>query len=191
MQRTIAVVFVAALAVAGCGGSGSGTKSSGPLAPNAEPLVVTSPAFAANADIPTAYTCDGDGQSPPLQWGAAPQGTKSFALIVDDPDAPDPAKPELVYLHWLVYDIPASVHDLAADAADALPDGAHQGKNQERNAEWTPPCPPTGRHRYFHRVYALDTVLGDLDEPDRATLEAAMKNHVLATGHVVGTYAKS
>lgn len=188
MQRTTSVVFVATLAVAGCGGSGSETKSSGPLEPNAAALVVSSSAFAANGDIPTEYTCEGDGDSPPLQWGDAPKGTQSFVVIVDDPDAPDPAKPELVYLHWLVYDIPASAHSLAADA---LPDGARQGKNQERNAEWTPPCPPTGRHRYFHRVYALDTMLGDLDEPDRATLEAAMKDHVLATGQTVGTYAKS
>jgi Raf kinase inhibitor-like YbhB/YbcL family protein len=189
MQRTTSVVFVAALAVAGCGGRAE-TKSTGPLAPNAAPLVVSSPAFAANGDIPTDFTCEGDGESPPLQWGSAPEGTQSFVVIVDDPDAPDPAKPEMVYLHWLVYDIPAGVHNLAADASDSLPDGAHQGKNQERKAEWTPACPPTGRHRYFHRVYALDTTLGDLDEPDRATLEAAMKGHVLATGHIVGTYAK-
>lgn len=187
MQRTTAVVFVAALAVAGCGGSGSETKSSGPLAPNAAPLAVTSSAFAANGEIPTAYTCEGDGDSPPLQWGDAPEGTRSFVVIVDDPDAPDPAKPERVYLHWLVYDIPAGVHALAGDA---LPEGARVGKNDAGDDEWTPPCPPTGRHRYFHRVYALDKVLGDLDEPDRAMLEAAMKDHVLASGHVVGTYAK-
>ncbi|HWB80741.1 MAG TPA: YbhB/YbcL family Raf kinase inhibitor-like protein [Nannocystaceae bacterium] len=188
MQRALVGVLVAAFTAPACGGRGSPGKSSGPLAPDAAPLVVTSSAFATNGDIPTEYTCDGEGSSPPLQWGDAPAGTQSFAVIVDDPDAPDPAKPERVYLHWLVYDIPAGVHALDAGA---LPEGARVGKNEEGDDEWTPPCPPTGRHRYFHRVYALDTMLGDLDEPDRATLEAAMKPHVLATGHIVGTYAKS
>lgn len=160
------------------------------VAPNAAQMILSSPAFAASSTIPAQYTCDGDDESPPLSWTEAPASTKSFAVILDDPDAPDPAKPERTFVHWLVYDLPPTVRDLPADAAGSLPSGARHGKNDKGDADYTGPCPPKGRHRYVHKVYALDIELGDLDEPDKAALERAMQGHVLAKGQVIGTYAK-
>lgn len=153
-------------------------------------LEVSSPAFAAHASIPSEHTSDGEDVSPPLAWTGAPEGTKCFAIIVDDPDAPDPAKPKRVWVHWVVYDLPATTTSLARDADASLPKGARRGKNDWGKPQWNGPSPPIGRHRYFHRVYALDTLLGDLGEPTRTELEHAMKGHVLAQGELVGTYEK-
>jgi Raf kinase inhibitor-like YbhB/YbcL family protein len=153
-------------------------------------LSVTSSAFAANGEIPSEYTCEGDDVSPPLSWSGAPEGTKSFALVVDDPDAPDPAKPQRVWVHWVVYDLPPTATELPRSAAEALPSGARHGNNDWAKPTWGGPCPPIGRHRYFHKIYALDTMLGDLGSPTKADLERAMKGHVLAQGELVGTYQK-
>jgi Raf kinase inhibitor-like YbhB/YbcL family protein len=154
-------------------------------------LVLTSPAFANSGAIPKQYTCEGVNVSPPLRWLEIPQGTKSFALIIDDPDAPDPRAPKMTWVHWVVYNIPADAHSLPEDAANSgLPAGAKQGLNDWKRASYGGPCPPIGRHRYFHKLYALDTVLPDLGRVTKAQLLDAMKGHVLAEAQLVGTYQK-
>ena len=154
-------------------------------------LTIASIAFPANGAIPAAYTCEGDDRSPPLAWSGAPAGTKSFALVVDDPDAPDPAAPRMTWVHWVLYDIPATATALAEDVDPGdLPKGTREGVNDWGRTGYGGPCPPIGRHRYFHKLYALDTVLGDLHRPKKAALEQAMKGHVLAEAVLVGTYQK-
>ena len=154
-------------------------------------LTITSAAFAPNAAIPTRYTCEGDDVSPQLAWSGAPAGTRSFALIVDDPDAPDPAAPRTTWVHWVLYNIPSTATELAeAVAPDALPTGTREGVNDWRRTGYGGPCPPIGRHRYFHKLYALDTVLPNLQRPGKAALEKAIEGHVLAQGVLIGTYQK-
>lgn len=153
-------------------------------------FTLTSPAFAEGEEIPALYTCEDRNVSPPLAWSGAPEGTRSFALIVDDPDAPDPAAPKMLWVHWVLWDIPASVTELPEGASpNALPAGAHEGMNDLPGVGWTGPCPPIGRHRYYHHLYALDTELGDLGERvTRADLDRAMKGHILAEAVLMGTY---
>ena len=155
-------------------------------------FTLSSSAFASGGAIPKRYTCDDANVSPPLAWSGAPTGTKSFALIVDDPDAPDPAAPKRVYVHWVLYDIPATVAELAEGEARASSvSGAHDGLNDDKGRGWTGPCPPIGRHRYFHKLYALDALLGDLGaEALKADVERAMAGHVLATAELMGTYSR-
>lgn len=154
-------------------------------------FVLTSPAFADQAPIPARHTCEGTDLSPPLAWTAPPPGTRSLALIVDDPDAPDPAAPKMTWVHWVLYNLPARAGTLPEGvAASALPPGTLQGKNDWRRTGYGGPCPPIGRHRYFHKLYALDAVLPDLGEPTKARLEAAMAGHVIAEAQLVGTYQK-
>jgi Raf kinase inhibitor-like YbhB/YbcL family protein len=152
-------------------------------------MALASSAFAADAAIPEIYTCEGKDVSPPLAWSGAPAGTKSFALIVDDPDAPDPAAPKMTWVHWVLYDIPPTVSSLS-EAVGALPAGTREGVNDWGRTGYGGPCPPTGRHRYFHKLYALDTVLSDLGRPKKATLEKAMQGHILAQAALIGTYQK-
>jgi Raf kinase inhibitor-like YbhB/YbcL family protein len=155
-------------------------------------LKITSSAFQANGSIPAQYTCEGDDISPPLQWSDAPSGTKSFALIVDDPDAPDPAHPKMTYVHWVLYGIPASVTSLEENAAKSgLPGGVKQGINDWKKPTWGGPCPPIGRHRYFFKLYALDTDLSNLNNATKPDVEKAMQGHVLANAQLVGTYEKT
>ena len=151
-------------------------------------LTLTSSAFAPNGEIPTVHTCEGADTSPPLAWSGAPAGTKSFALVVDDPDAPDPAAPKQTWVHWIVFDVPATTTSLAAGAA--LPPGARTGRNDHGRERWNGPCPPIGRHRYVHKLYALDVTLGDAGPLTKAELEKAMKGHVLEQAELVGTYQK-
>lgn len=154
-------------------------------------LTVTSTAFEQSGSIPSRYTCEGDDTSPPLSWSGAPPGTKSFALIVDDPDAPDPEKPQRVYVHWVVYNIPAATTSLPEDASkEGLPAGSVQGKNDFGKTGYGGPCPPIGRHRYFFKVYALDTQLTGLSSPTKNDLLKAMEGHVLGSGEIMGTYQK-
>jgi Raf kinase inhibitor-like YbhB/YbcL family protein len=154
-------------------------------------LKITSPAFEPGGAIPSKYTCEGKDTSPALAWSGAPANTKTFALIVDDPDAPDPAKPQRVYVHWVVYNIPASVSSLAENASKrALPKGAVQGKNDWGKAEYGGPCPPIGRHRYFFKLYALDTALTGMSSPTKSDLERAMNGHVVESAEIIGTYEK-
>lgn len=155
-------------------------------------LTVTSPAFAPNGSIPPQFTCEGTDLSPPLAWSDLPPETKSVALIVDDPDAPDPAAPKQVFVHWVLYDIAPTTTAIPEGAKDAagVGAGARDGKSDFGRTGWGGPCPPKGRHRYFFKVYALDAVLPDLGQPTKAALEKAMAGHVLAKGELVGTYEK-
>lgn len=154
-------------------------------------FVLTSPAFADKAAIPKRYTCEDADVSPPLKWSHPPPGTKSFALIVDDPDAPDPRAPKMTWVHWVIKNIPADTLSLPEGAAQrGLPAGAVHGLNDWKRTGYGGPCPPVGRHRYFHKLYALDTVLSGLDHPTKAQLLNALKGHVLAEAQLVGTYQK-
>ena len=154
-------------------------------------FLLTSPAFTNNGAIPKQYTCEGADISPPLSWSNAPPGTKSFALIVDDPDAPDPRAPKMTWVHWVIQNIQPNVQTLAADAAKrGMPAGAVQGVNDWKRAGYGGPCPPIGRHRYFHKLYALDTLLSGPEPPTKAQLLNALKGHVLAEAQLVGTYQK-
>jgi Raf kinase inhibitor-like YbhB/YbcL family protein len=149
---------------------------------------LTSSAFAEGGAIPAKYTCDGKDVSPPLAWSGVPAGAKSLALIVDDPDAPDPKAPKMTWVHWVLYDIPPAAGGLAEGAH--APAGAQDGVNDWGRTGYGGPCPPIGRHRYVHKLYALDAVLPPLARPDKAGLEAAMRGHVLAEARLVGTYQK-
>jgi len=152
---------------------------------------ITSPAFRDGADIPKVHTCEGRDVSPPLSWSGIPAGAKSLALVVDDPDAPDPAAPKTTWVHWVLYDIPATVTGLSEGARGAtLPPGTREGLNDWRRKGYGGPCPPVGRHRYFFKLYALDTLLGDLGAPTKAILERSMEGHVLERAQLVGTYEK-
>ena len=155
------------------------------------PLTLTSTAFATGGEIPRKFTCEGADVSPPLAWMGAPPGTQSLALIVDDPDAPDPAAPRMTWVHWVLYNIPSSVAALPEGVAPARwPAGTREGSNDWQRPGYRGPCPPVGRHRYFHKLYALDVVLPDLGAPSKAALEQAMRGHVLAQAELVGTYQK-
>jgi Raf kinase inhibitor-like YbhB/YbcL family protein len=155
-------------------------------------LKITSSAFQPGGSIPSLYTCEGRDVSPPLAWSGAPANTKTFALIVDDPDAPDPAKPQRVYVHWVVYNLPASTVSLPENGSkEGLPKGAVQGMNDWKRAGYGGPCPPIGRHRYFFKLYALDTELSGLSSPTKADVERAMKGHVVDSGESIGTYQNS
>jgi Raf kinase inhibitor-like YbhB/YbcL family protein len=155
------------------------------------PLAIESPAFAHEQAIPRRYTCDGEDRSPELRWSGAPAGTRSLALIVQDPDAPDPAAPQRVYTHWVLYDLPPTSSGLAEDvAAAALPAGTREGTNDWNRTGWGGPCPPIGRHRYYFRLHALDVLLGDIGAPTRQALERAMHGHVLEVAELMGTYER-
>ena len=154
-------------------------------------LTLTSSAFSAGKPIPKKYTCEGDDRSVPLAWSGAPAATKSFALIVDDPDAPDPAAPRMTWVHWVLYNVPATTTSLAEGSSNAsLPAGSVEGRNDFGRVRFGGPCPPVGRHRYFHKLYALDVVLPSGKALDKPALEAAMKGHVLAHAELMGTYQK-
>ena len=150
-----------------------------------------SPAFPHESAIPARHTCDGEDRSPELRWSGAPAGTRSFGLIVDDPDAPDPAAPKRTWVHWVLYDIPAHSEGLPEGAGNEPPaGGAHDALTDAKARGWHGPCPPIGRHRYFFRLFALDRQLGDLGpQAGRADLEAAMEGHVLGSAVLMGTYA--
>src|SRR4029079_11110283 len=120
-----------------------------------------------------------------------PAAAKSLALIVDDPDAPDPKAPKRVWVHWVLYNLPVSVEKLVGGVkVDDLPAGTLQGKNDWGRTGYGGPCPPIGRHRYFFKLFALDGLLGDQQAPKKAALEKAMQGHVLAQCELVGTYQK-
>lgn len=154
-------------------------------------LRLTSMSFDAGAPIPARHTCDGDDIPPELHIGGAAPGTRSFALVVDDPDAPDPAAPQRVWVHWVLYNLPPTTTVISEGGSRALPPGTLEGRNDWHQTGYRGPCPPIGRHRYFFTLYALDTVLGDLHQPGKAALLDAMTGHVLAEAQVMGTYEKS
>jgi len=154
-------------------------------------FTLTSTSFAANGEIPTKHTCEGDDVSPALAWSGVPDGTRSLALIVDDPDAPDPSAPRMTWVHWVLYAIPPTASGLPEGVRpEAQPPGTYQGQNDWKRTGYGGPCPPIGRHRYFHKLYALDVTLPDLGAATKPELERAMAGHVLAEAQLIGTYQK-
>ena len=155
-------------------------------------LTISSPAFANGAEIPSLHTCDGKDVSPELRFGGVPQGAKSLALVVHDPDAPDPAAPRMDWVHWVLYNLPPGTTSLPQGVrAEELPAGALQGLNDWKRTGWGGPCPPIGRHRYFFRLFALNTVLPDLGSPNRQALQREMQGHLLGSAELMGTYQRS
>jgi Raf kinase inhibitor-like YbhB/YbcL family protein len=154
-------------------------------------MKLTSTDFQDHGEIPRKHTCQGGDVSPGFTWSDVPKGTKSLAFIVDDPDAPDPASPKMTWVHWVLYNIPAEVGALPEGVKETdLPVGTSQGLNDWKRTGYGGPCPPVGRHRYFHKLYAVDTVLPDLKKPTKAQLEKAMEGHVLSKVELVGFYQK-
>lgn len=155
-------------------------------------LALKSDAFEDGGEIPPRYTCEGEDLSPALTWDGLPEGTRSLVLIVDDPDAPDPAAPRMVWDHWILYNLPPDARGLAEGGApEGLPSGCGEGINSWGRTGYGGPCPPIGRHRYFHRLYALDAMLPtELGTPTKDQLLLAMEDHILAHAVIVGTYQK-
>jgi Raf kinase inhibitor-like YbhB/YbcL family protein len=154
-------------------------------------MQLSSTAFTPQGSIPAKYTCEGTDTSPPLTWSGVPASAKSLALIVDDPDAPDPKAPKMTWVHWVVYDLSPQSNGLSeSPAGKSLPQGAREGQNDWKKTGYGGPCPPIGRHRYFFKLYALDTVLPDLARPSKADLLKSMEGHVVGTAELVGTYEK-
>jgi Raf kinase inhibitor-like YbhB/YbcL family protein len=153
---------------------------------------LTSPSFEPNHELPARYTSEGVDVSPPLEWADPPPGTKCFALIVDDPDAPDPRAPKRTWVHWVVYDLPADARNLEEGASrETFPLGTVEGANDWKQLGWRGPAPPVGRHRYIFKLFALDTSLEDLGGgASKIELENAMMGHILGTATLVGTYRK-
>jgi Raf kinase inhibitor-like YbhB/YbcL family protein len=152
-------------------------------------MKLTSTAFAEGGEIPQVHTCEGRDLSPPLAWSDVPKNATSLALIVDDPDAPDPAAPKMTWVHWVLFDIAPAAQGVA-EGAQRLPDGARDGLNDWKRTGYGGPCPPIGRHRYYFKLYALDTALPKLNRPTKAQLEQAMNEHVVANAQLMGTYQK-
>ena len=176
--------FAPLLAIIACT---SGQKARAPMA-----ITLTSSAFAANGEIPRQYTCQGANTSPPLSWTGVPDRTRALALVVDDPDAPDPAHPRITWVHWVVYDLPPHLQGLP-EGAGKQPGaaGGHDGLNGWKQPLWNGPCPPIGRHRYFFKLFALDAPLGDRGALTSDQLQQAMNGHILARGELVGAYQKT
>jgi Raf kinase inhibitor-like YbhB/YbcL family protein len=154
-------------------------------------LTLKSSAFDNGGEIPSRYTCEGEDLSPSLVWTGVPETARSLVLIIDDPDAPDPKAPKMIWVHWVLYNIPPDVTGLPEGVVPAkLSPGMMEGLNDWKRIGYGGPCPPIGRHRYFHKLYALDTVLGAMNTPTKAMVEAAMKGHVIAQTELMGTYQK-
>ena len=154
-------------------------------------LTLSSTAFVHNGAIPALYTCDGEDKSPPLAWTGMPKDTKSLVLIVDDPDAPDPKAPKMTWVHWVLYNIPPGTDGLKEGvSARELPAGCLEGTNNWQRTGYGGPCPPIGRHRYFHKLFALDTTLPDLNQPTKDALLKAMTGHILEQTELIGTYKR-
>ena len=151
-------------------------------------MQLTSTAFQENQSIPPKYTCDDKNVSPPLKWAGCPAGAKSLALIADDPDAPG-----VTWVHWLLYDLPPATAELPEDLPKSqyLPGGARQGLNDFKHLGYGGPCPPPGKpHRYFFKLYALDTALGLKPGATKQEVEGATAKHILAEARLIGTYKR-
>ena len=173
-------------AMLGCLVTASGADNPNP--PKVMNLQITSPAFSEGHPIPAKYSCEGSDISPPLKWTNAPASTKSFALIADDPDAPVGT-----WVHWVLYDLPPNTTELPEDVAKAqvISNGAKQGLNSWPRLGYGGPCPPPGKpHRYFFKLYAVDTMLNLKPGATKKDVEAAIKGHVLAEGRLMGTYQR-
>ncbi len=182
-------LVILGLVFTACGGGGVAPTPLLPVVKGAQgpALELSSSAFGSGQAIPKKYTCQDADVSPPLAWSNAPQGTRSFALIMDDPDAP-----LVTWVHWVVWNIPATARSLkeAVPQGSDLPDGTKQGRNSGRRAGYSGPCPPTGSHRYFFKLYALDTTLSLAADSGKDQLLEAMKGHILAQAELMGTYKK-
>jgi Raf kinase inhibitor-like YbhB/YbcL family protein len=155
------------------------------------PLLINSPAFSHQETMPMQYTCEGDDHSPPLSWQGVPEQAKSLVLIVDDPDAPDPEAPKMTYVHWVLYNLPPNTTGLPEGVSSTqLPPGTVQGLNDWNRLGYGGPCPPIGRHRYFFKLYALDSVLPIIQQPTKAEIEKAMEGHIISKVEIMGTYQK-
>lgn len=153
-------------------------------------LKLWSPDFQSGQAIPRRSTCEGEDLSPAIHWSGVPEGAKSLALIVDDPDAPDPRAPRMTWVHWVLYNLPPTSAGLPAGESNALPEGTLEGLNDWKRTGYRGPCPPVGRHRYFFKLFVVDTILSDLRHPTKAQLETAMQGHVVGKVELVGTYQK-
>jgi len=150
---------------------------------------LSSPSFANKGMIPSRHTCDGANVSPALTWTTPPDDARSLVLIIDDPDAPDPAAPKITWVHWVLYNIPPETLRLDEGIlAKSLPHGTLQGVNDWHRTGYSGPCPPVGQHRYFHKLFALDCVLPDLRNPTRRVLDKAMHDHILTRTELIGLY---
>ena len=155
-------------------------------------LTLRSTAFTNGGEIPSKYTCEGEDIAPPLEWEGVPEKTRSLVLIIDDPDAPDPKAPRMTWVHWVLYNIPPDTVGLPEGVTlVGLPPETEEGLNDWKRTGYGGPCPPVGRHRYFHKLYALDTILEGMDMPTKTQIETAMRGHVIAKTELVGTYKKS
>ena len=183
MGRTpsrIGLLVGPAFALAGCGGGGQATVPSS-HAPTT--IRVTSPAFASGAAIPRRFTCAGAGAAPPLRWSGVPARARALALTVEDPDAPGGT-----FVHWIVFDIPASARGLAGTTP---PPGAHQARNSAGSTGWTPPCAPPGRpHHYLFTLYALDAPLSQPNGTNAAIVRAGIARAAVARGQLVGSFSR-
>jgi len=154
-------------------------------------LTLTSAAFSHQGETPSLYSCDGQDISPPLSWTGVPPDTKSLALTVYDPDAPDPAAPQMTWVHWVLYNLPADSTELQQGIANAdFPSGTKEGVNDWRRSGYGGPCPPIGRHRYFFKLFALEALLPDLGKPTKAELEKTMQGYILEETELIGTYQR-
>ncbi|NWF59010.1 MAG: YbhB/YbcL family Raf kinase inhibitor-like protein [Fischerella sp.] len=192
LQHSVSLFAFVALSVVSCGSSDNSNTLVTPTKSDrsqreVQKMNLESIAFEANGLVPAKYTCDGADISPPLNWNEPPSGTESFALIVDDPDAP-----RRTFVHWVLYDLPATVRQLPEKIAAVknLPDGGVQGKNDFGNFGYGGPCPPSGTHRYFFKLYALDKKLGLQPGATKNQLEAAMDGHILAEAELIGRYQR-
>ena len=152
-------------------------------------MQIRSPAFEHMGHIPMQYTCEGRDVSPPLEFLDVPAEAASLVLIVDDPDAPDPAAPKMTWVHWILYNLPPDCRALP-EGITALPPGTLEGLNDWNSTGYGGPCPPIGRHRYFFKLYALDALLPDLNEPTKAELELAMASRIIEEAVLMGTYQR-
>ena len=149
-------------------------------------LKLTSTAFSHEGAIPKVHTCEGQDVSPPLAWSGVPANAKTLVLIVDDPDAP-----KMTWVHWVLYNIPPSANGLPQGVSPKqLPASTLQGVSDFNRTGYGGPCPPVGRHRYFHKLHAFDVVLPDLKKPRKQHVEKAMKGHVIEQAVLIGTYQK-
>ena len=185
MFQKTCYLLVAFLLVCSCQGKEQADSSI--TGGNKMEIEIKSTAFDEGEMIPSQYTCDGEDFSPPLSWGSVPEGTKSLALICDDPDAPMGT-----WVHWVLYNIPADVKELPENVPplETLPNGAKHGKNDFRKIGYGGPCPPGGIHRYYFKLYALDTEIDLEPGITKAQLLKAMEGHVLAEGQLMGKYKR-
>jgi Raf kinase inhibitor-like YbhB/YbcL family protein len=182
----VCILSLFMLVFAGCNDGDDDGDDNGTTGPTTS-FVISTTAFSSGAAIPVQYTCDGTDISPPLQWSGAPEGTQSFVLIVDDPDAPGGT-----WVHWVLFNIPATTSSLGEGVSPggALPAGSVEGQNDWGRQQYGGPCPPSGTHRYYFRLYALDTTLNLAARPERQDVDQAMSGRILAQTELMGTYAR-